>query len=80
MTIVNKAARVKRRIDVQFKAMVRLPTKGRRERGQNLTCAACGKEIEEDHFLGGFADGHPNMLLHEGCVSDEDKRRLARTP
>lgn len=75
---VFQTKRVRVVVDVQLKALLRLPTAGRRRRGQDLTCDACGEEIAEETFLGGFAEGHPNMLLHERCVPEADKARLLK--
>jgi len=77
--LVNDTKTVRFRNNVRLKALLRLPAQGRRDRGQNMKCDACGQQIEDDYFLGGFADGHKNMLLHEACVSDEDKARLLRS-
>ena len=44
----------------------------------DMTCAACGEQVTDERFLGGFAKGVPNMILHRGCVSDADKARLLK--
>jgi hypothetical protein len=66
------------RVEVTLKALLRLPCKPRREHGLRTVCDACGLEIEEDSFLGGFADGHKNMLFHESCVPAEERERLLK--
>jgi hypothetical protein len=48
------------------------------EHGMDMTCAACGEQVTDERFLGGFAKGVPNMILHRGCVSDADKARLLK--
>ena len=75
---VNVRKTVVRRLNVKLKALLRLPSKGRIERGQNMKCDACGDQIGDDYFLGGFADGHKNMLFHEACVPADDKARLLK--
>ena len=77
MTVVNQTVRVRRRVNVQFKGLLRLPAKGRIERGMNMKCDACGEQIEDDTFIGAFPlSGTRNMLLHEKCVAPEDRHML----
>ena len=70
-------------VERELIGLLRLPTAGRRARGQNLKCDACGLQIEDDHFLGGFVSpSHRarNLLLHEACVPQVDKDRLLIVP
>lgn len=76
---VNERKTVRFRSNVTLTALLRLPAEGRRRRGQNMTCDACGRQIDDEFFLGGFATGHKNMLLHESCVPEADKARLLKT-
>lgn len=65
-------------VDRELIGLLRLPTAGRRARGQNLKCDSCGEQIEDEYFLGGFVAPRPgtrNLLLHEACVSHADKDR-----
>lgn len=62
--------------EVELTGLLRLPSKPRHDHGLRMTCDGCGKRIDDEHFLAGFADGHPNMLLHESCGPDDDKRRF----
>ena len=51
--------------------VVRLPMSGRISVGMKTICDACGKKIEDEFFIAGFKDGHPNLKLHEGCAPKE---------
>ena len=45
-----------------------LPTASRTCVGMETRCVACGKVVKDETFAGGFKAGHPNMILHVGCV------------
>lgn len=47
---------------------VRLPMASRIQAGMKTKCDACGKEITDEFFVGGFKDGHANLKLHEACA------------
>lgn len=47
---------------------VRLPTASRISCGMKTKCDACGKEITDEFFVGGFKTGLPNLKLHERCA------------
>ena len=49
---------------------LRLPTAVRIARGMKTKCDACGEEITDEFFIGGFKTGQPNLKLHERCAPD----------
>ncbi len=52
--------------DLDFKQ--RFSNAPRLERGMKTRCAACGKDITDEFFIGGFKAGHQNLILHERCA------------
>lgn len=38
--------------------------------GMKTKCDACGKEITDEFFIGGFKAGHANLKLHESCAEN----------
>lgn len=49
---------------------LRLPMAGRIARGMKTRCDACGKEITDDFFVGGFVTAGANLKLHEACAEE----------
>ena len=47
---------------------MRLPTAARIRNGMSTRCDACGGEITDEFFIGGFKAGLPNLKLHEACA------------
>ena len=52
----------------ELDAVVILPTKARTSVGMSMRCVACGKDVIDEKFAGGFKSGQPNMILHVACV------------
>ena len=49
---------------------LRLPMAGRVRQGMKTRCDVCGKDITDEFFIGGFKEGHRNLLLHEACAEE----------
>lgn len=49
---------------------LRLPMSSRKARGMKTVCDACRKSIDDEFFIGGFKEGHRNLILHESCAEE----------
>ena len=68
---VIKTQKITRKVEIgELDGTKRLPMAPRKEMGRVDKCAACGEVINDEYFVAGFKQGHPNMLLHEACVVD----------
>ena len=47
---------------------LRLSMAARIRLGMSTRCDACGDEITDEFFIGGFKAGLPNLKLHEACA------------
>ena len=56
-----------------------LPTGSRIRHGMKTTCASCGKQITEEMFYAGFAQGQPNRMFHFDCL-DEISQMIVEFP
>ncbi len=52
----------------EFDWSQRLPMVGRKRAGLVTKCDACGKIVEDDHFILTMKKGERNMFFHEACV------------
>lgn len=68
MKILKQVTRTERTEIGSLDGRLRLPTAGRIARGMKTRCDACGEEITDEFFIGGFKTGQPNLKLHECCA------------
>jgi hypothetical protein len=57
-----------------------LPMALRMTRGMKTVCEACGKNVIDDKFLGGFKKGFHNMVFHVECVPENERGNTMGKP
>lgn len=62
-----------------LQAVRALCTESRTRRGIKTPCAACGKQITDEFFFAGFAQGQPNRMFHFDCL-DDISQAIAKYP